>query len=527
MAKKLIWAIPIIFIGVLFYWPLATILGRGFTHEWVHDIFDPKTLDVLWFTFWQAIVSTAICLLLGVPGAYILYRRKFRGQKILRALITVPFMLPTVVVATAFSSFHKWNTTSAIWIIVAHVFINYSLAVRTIGSQWSELGRSTEEAAELAGAGRLRAFVSITLPQLRGAFIAAAATIFLYCATSYGIILMVGGGLIHSLETDIARAAIGMLDLPRTSALALLQTLLSIVAFTISIRRGNSDVDFDGAGDGVNRSRIDRRDLPALLLTGLVILGLLLVPMVSIFWRAFDSSKGAFYNFTQFNSHGYRDLLNVSVLQATQNSLRNMLVSACISLLIGVLLAWLMGRSKSTRASRFFDLLLLMPLGISTVVLGLGYLVTFSNPLFPLRESWLAVPLIQSVIAVPLVMRIVRPAIVGINAAQLESAATEGASRAQIWQLIELPLIRKSVVTAAAFACLISIGEFGAASLLAFGDQATLPTVLYSLISRPGGDNYGMAMAVSALLMLFTFAVVLVVSLETPRRRRNRQNASA
>ena len=525
MAKRLAWVLPIVFIGVLFYWPLTTILSRGFTSEWVHDILDARTLDVLWFTVWQAAVSTVCCLVLGVPGAYVLYRRKFRGQKIVRALITVPFMLPTIVVATAFSAFHKWNTTSAFWIVVAHVFINYSLAVRTIGSQWSELDRSTEEAAELAGAGRLRTFVSVTLPQLRGSFISATATIFLYCATSYGIILMVGGGLIHSLETDIANAAIGLLDLPRTSALALIQTLLSVVAFTISLRSGHHDVDFDGAGDGVKRHSLDKRDLPAVALTTFVILGLLITPMVTIFWRALDDAHGIFYNFTLFDSHGYRELLNVSVAQATANSFRNMLISACISMIVGVLLAWLMG--KETRANRVFDLLLLMPLGISTVVLGLGYLVTFSTPYFALRESWLAVPLIQSVMAVPLVMRIVRPAINGVAKAQLEAAATEGANRWQIWRLIEVPLIRKSLVTAAAFACLVSIGEFGAASLLAFGDQATLPTVLYALISRPGGHNYGMAMAVSALLMLFTFAVVLVVSLETPRRARRRQSVYA
>jgi thiamine transport system permease protein len=525
LAKRLAWVLPIVFIGVLFYWPLTTILSRGFTSEWVHDILDARTLDVLWFTVWQAAVSTVCCLVLGVPGAYVLYRRKFRGQKIVRALITVPFMLPTIVVATAFSAFHKWNTTSAFWIVVAHVFINYSLAVRTIGSQWSELDRSTEEAAELAGAGRLRTFVSVTLPQLRGSFISATATIFLYCATSYGIILMVGGGLIHSLETDIANAAIGLLDLPRTSALALIQTLLSVVAFTISLRSGHHDVDFDGAGDGVKRHSLDKRDLPAVALTTFVILGLLITPMVTIFWRALDDAHGIFYNFTLFDSHGYRELLNVSVAQATANSFRNMLISACISMIVGVLLAWLMG--KETRANRVFDLLLLMPLGISTVVLGLGYLVTFSTPYFALRESWLAVPLIQSVMAVPLVMRIVRPAINGVAKAQLEAAATEGANRWQIWRLIEVPLIRKSLVTAAAFACLVSIGEFGAASLLAFGDQATLPTVLYALISRPGGHNYGMAMAVSALLMLFTFAVVLVVSLETPRRVRRRRNVYA
>ena len=527
MAKRLAWGIPLLFVGIFFYWPLSSILSRGFTQEWLHDLVDPKTLDVLWFTIWQAVVSTVVCLVLGIPGAYVLYRKRFRGQRVLRALITVPFMLPTIVVATAFSSFHKWNTTSAFSIIIAHVFINYSLAVRTLGSQWSNLDASTDEAAELAGAGRLRIFFSITLPQLRGSFISATSTIFLYCATSYGIILMVGGGLINSLETDIANSAIGLLDLPRTSALALLQTLLSVAAFTVSLRWGGREFDIDSGGDEAKRKPLDGRDFWVSVLTATVILGLLLVPILSIFWRAFDSSKGPFFYFTQFGTTGFRDLLNVSIAGAAFNSFRNMLISACIALVIGIVIARLMARIEGTKLTRLFDLALLMPLGISTVVLGLGYLIAFSSPVFPLRDSWIAVPIIQSVMAVPLVMRIVRPAIAGIGKSQLESAATEGASGWQIWRLIEMPLIRKSVVTAAAFACLISIGEFGAASLLAFGDQATLPTVLYSLISRPGGDNYGMAMAVSALLMLFTFVVVLVVSFETPRRRRRARNAYA
>lgn len=526
MARKIAWGIPIIFIGILFYWPLGTILSRGFTQEWLHELVAPRTLEILWFTVWQAVVSTILCIVLAIPGAYVLYRRKFAGQKAIRALITIPFMLPTVVVATAFSAFHNWNTNQAFWIITAHFFINYSLAVRTIGSQWAGLDRSTEEAAELAGAGRLRNFVSIAMPQLSGSLISATATIFLYCATSYGIILMVGGGLINSLETEIATAAIGLLDLPKTAALALLQTLLSVLAFTISLRRGAGDLDFDGA-DNAKRNPLDSRDWFAVTLTALIVCGLLVAPMANIFVRAFGSEKGLFYNFSLFDSKGFRDALNITVAQAIQNSLRNMLISACIAMVIGVLLAWLMARNKKHRLEKVFDVALMMPLGISTVVLGLGYLVTFSNQFFPLRDSWLAVPIIQAVIAVPLVMRIVKPAIASVGVAQREAAATEGAGVWQIWRHIEVPQVRRSLVTAAAFASLISIGEFGAASLLAFGEQATLPTVLYSLISRPGGDNYGMAMAVSVLLMVFTFLVVLVVSVETRRPRRRHRTVRA
>ena len=70
---------------------------------------------------------------------------------------------------------------------------------------------------------------------------------------------------------------------------------------------------------------------------------------------------------------------------------------------------------------------------------------------------------------------------------------------------------------------LVSLGEFGAASLLAYGDQATLPTVLYSLISKPGGENYGMAMAASSLIMVLTFAVVFAISRESVRERQPRR----
>jgi thiamine transport system permease protein len=174
--------------------------------------------------------------------------------------------------------------------------------------------------------------------------------------------------------------------------------------------------------------------------------------------------------------------------------------------------------------AKILDIAFLMPLGISTVVLGFGYLITFGGYPLPLRESWLIVPLIQSVMAVPIVIRLVYPALLSIDKSHFEAAATAGANRLQIWWLIELPMARFSIYTAAAFAAMISLGEFGAASLLAYGDQATLPTVLYTLISKPGGENYGMAMAASTLVIALTFAVVFAISRENPQERLPKQN---
>jgi len=523
LTRRLLWLVPGGFFGLLFAWPLVTILAKGFGQAWVHDLFDSRTSNVIWFTIWQALASTVICLILGIPGAYLLYRKRFYGQRVIRALITIPFMLPTIVVATAFTVFQDRNTNAVILIIIAHVFINYSLAVRTIGSNWAILDKSIDEAAALGGAGRLRIAWSISLPQLRGSIISAGATIFMYCAASYGIILVLGGGNVHTLETDIANTAIGLLDLPRTAALALIQTAISITAFAISERGSRRATNFDDVADDPTKERVDARDWPVVALTATIVFGLLVVPMWDIFGRAFSDLN----NFTLLTSKGTRDVLNISVIEALLNSFRNLLISTAIALVIGTLIAWLLVHTKLGRYKSIIDVILLLPLGISTVVLGFGYLITFTPSSIPLREYWVVVPLIQSVLAVPLVTRIVYPSIASLGRVQIESASTEGATGWQIWRYVEAPQIRHTLVTAAAFAGLVSIGEFGAASLLAFGDQATLPTVLYSLISRPGGTNYGMAMAVSVILILFTFLVVWVVSSGTPRRRRRIRNARA
>ena len=518
------------FLGVLFYWPLFNILAKGFAGDWTDHLIGVRDLQITWFTVWQALLSMLITVGLAIPSAYVMYRKSFPGQRFLRSLITIPFMLPTIVVATSFTLFRdlSWFEDSPVfWIITAHVFLNFSLAVRTIGSFWMGLDLNVEEAAALDGAGRLRTFWSVSLPSLRPAVISAGASTFLYCTASYGIILVLGGGQVNSLETEIATAANTLLDLPKASALALIQTVLSLIAFGITESGGRSRLGIEGAEhDGLVKP-LDGKDR---LVAGFVFVfmaSVIFAPMSLILIRTFTAGEGFVQNFLNLGGRGTRDLLNLSVIDAMGNSIRNLLIAGTIALVVGVLASYLMARSGNSKVQRFFtralDIAFLLPLGISTVVLGFGYLVTFGGYPLPLRESWLVVPLIQSVMAVPLVVRLVYPALVSVDRVQLEQASTEGASAWQIWWLVELPAIRFSVYTAGAFAALVSLGEFGAASLLAFGDQATLPTVLYSLISKPGGENYGMAMAASSLIMVLTFAVVFAISRESVRERQPRR----
>jgi len=520
LTRKLLWVIPLVFIAVLFYWPIAKIISLGFSGDWLATLAEAKTLEVIWFTLWQAALSTLVTLLIAIPGAYLLYRKSFPGQGVIRALITVPFVLPSIVVAVGFTVFRNAHdfwidlgltflSDPVYWIIGAHVFVNYSIAVRTIGGVWETMDSEIEEAAELDGAGRLKALLAITLPELRPAIFSAAALVFLFSVTSFGIVLVLGGGQVQTIETAIYFSATQFLDLESAAALVLIQTLITAAAFLVGSSLAKGTVGLEQVFEGAPKPRVDLRDLPAALLTAVIVIGLLVMPMLLVLVEAFKVEGGfGLQNFYNLSTRGARDLLNISVLDAAGNSLRNMVVAAVIAFVLGTLVSWLLVRTRK----KLLDLVFLVPLGVSSVVLGFGFLVSFDADWFPLRSTWLIVPLAQALIALPMVIRLVYPALVSIGKEPIEQASIDGASSFQTWRFIESGMIKGVLLTALGYAAIISVGEFGASSFLAYGSEGTIPTLLFRLIARPGDQNYGMAMAVSAILIVFVWAVMLLLS---------------
>lgn len=502
---KYLWSIPLIFFGVLFYFPLFKIVDRGFEGSWFHFITSGATLKIIWFTVWQAAISATIAILLGLPGAYVLYRCSFPGQRAIRALITVPFMLPTIVVAIGFTEFHRMSVITTI--ISANVFMNYSLAVRIIGGTWANLSRDIDEAAAIDGAGRLQTFIKISWPGLKGASASAFSLIYLYCAANFGIVLVLGNGSTNTIETAIYTNATQYLDLSKATSLVLAQTVLTILVFSIAWRLSKNPISIVGFAKSKDQKRLDRRDSPAFLLT-LVVLILISVPIIGIISKSFSNGLT---NYRALTSTGQQNFLTISIVQALENALRNALIVMVLSLTIGLIISFLLSKS-SPIFSRLGEIIFQIPLGVSSVVLGLGYLLCFSSGVFPLRSSWLITPIAQSLLAIPLVVRLIYPAIHGIDAELIEAAALDSASSGDTWWLIELPAIKNILLISMGYAAIISIGDFGTANFLAYGQQGTVTTVLYQLISKPGSANYGMAMATSSILILITFILVGAIS---------------
>ncbi|MGC4945266.1 ABC transporter permease [Streptomyces sp. DT224] len=522
-------AVPVAFFAVFFAYPVAAIVGRGLKADgvWQFGRFGevlarPEIRDVLWFTLWQALASTALTLLIALPGAYVFARFDFPGKQVLRAVVTVPFVLPTVVVGTAFLALlgrggllDEWwgvRLDTTVWaILLAHVFFNYAVVVRTVGGLWAQLDPRQEEAARVLGASRFTAWRRVTLPALAPAVAAAALMVFLFTFTSFGVVQILGGPGFSTLEVEIYRQTAQLLALPTAAVLTLVQfaavgAILAVHAWTVRRR--------ERALKLVDPAQTARRPRGAgqwALLGGVLLCVLLLVllPLAVLVERSLDGSGFAYYRaLTSADANSGTFL--VAPIEAIGNSLRYALVATLIALVVGGLAAAALTR-RAGRLVRGFDALLMLPLGVSAVTVGFGFLITLDKPPLDLRTSWILVPLAQALVGVPFVVRTMLPVLRAVDARLREAAAVLGASPLRAWREVDFPLVRRALLVAAGFAFAVSLGEFGATVFIARPDNPTLPVAVARLLGRSGDLNYGQAMALSTILMLVCAVSLLLL----------------
>jgi thiamine transport system permease protein len=436
----------------------------------------------------------------------------------LRAAVTIPFVMPTLVVGSAFLALLGpkgvlgIDLSATIWaILLAHVFYNYAVVVRTVGGLWAHLDPRLEEAARMLGAGRWKTFRSVTLPLLRPAIAAAASIIFLFTFTSFGVILVLGNLEFRTIEIEIWRQTISFLNLPLAAALSLLQLVgVSLILVTYSRYQEKRAVEQTLAPAASTARRPQgRREwtvVASVLTSTAVLLG---APLVVLVERALRF--GGTWTLSAFRSLADKtdSPLFVPATEAIGNSLGFAFVTMAIALLIGILAATVIARRRGA-ISRGFDLLLMLPLGTSAVTIGFGFLVAFDTPI-DLRTSPMLIPLAHSLIAIPFVVRTVVPVMRAVRTRLREAARVLGASPMQAWREIDLPLITRSGLVAAGFAFAISLGEFGATAFLIRPDRPTLPIAIFRLLGRPGELNFGRAMALSVILMVLTAVSIMAI----------------
>jgi thiamine transport system permease protein len=545
-SRLLPWLAPSLFLAIFFFYPLGRILWLGLNPVSFRTLRPSEfllTSHTFYFTFYQAILSTLLTLALGLPAAYLFARFDFPGKSLLRALTAIPFMLPTVVVAAGFNAllgprgwlnlglmdyFHFQTPPIAFIgtfgaILLAHVFYNTVIVIRLAGNSLAHLDSRLEQAARTLGADPRRVFWRVTLPLLRPSILAAALLVFIFDFTSFGVILLLGGPTFSTLEVEIYKQAVQILNLPLASVLSLVQLLCTLVFSVLYSRvviHTNVVTAPRSSESNSQRARTTGERLFAFTMIAILIV-IFLLPLVSLPLRSVTrleadrAQHGQIqYGLTSDYYHelfinGKSSIFYVPPFTAIGNSLGYAAMTVVLSLLLGFPAAAALARPG--RLERLLDPFLMLPLGASAVTLGLGFIVTFNRPPLVLIASPILVPIAHTLIALPFVIRSLQPALASIPDRLRQAAASLGASPRRVWFSVDWPIVARATLSAAVFAFTISLGEFGATSLVVRPEYPTLPIAIARFLSQPGGMNYGQAMAMATILMAVCGIGILVI----------------
>lgn len=467
-------------------------------------------LELIATTALIATSSAVVAAILGYPVGNWLATLSPKLKRLVSAIVLVPFLLPPFLIGLTLLPLQPTavnSTTGILWILAAHVFMNVGFIGSVVAA--NQIPKNQLEAASLDGAGPIRTRLLIELPQQLAGVISASLLVALYSATSYGLVLTLGQGRVETLETAVATAALRQLDLGAASILALLQTLLTLALFVMARSLSAEPSPLFG------ENGVDARGSKLGQVLGTLLIAAVSIVIGGVLIRAITLGPGLFENLANLAGRGSRDLLNISVLDAALNSLRNLIVAAAIALPVSWLVA---GRLRTSY-------LVLLPIGISPVVFGLVFLILSGYLPTSFSSSWLLVPIVQSLFLIPLSYQVLKPARQSVSKDLKDAALMDGAVGLKMFRFVEGPLIRRPLAVATAFVAMGSLGEFGAASFLAYGSQATLPLVMFRLISRPGEENLGMAMAAASLFILLVLVVVFVISGDSRNQHRDHQDA--
>ncbi len=516
-------AVPVVFVAVFYLWPVATLVGHGVDADALHHVLTSRrTWDVVWFTTWQAVASTVLTLAIGIIPAHVISRFRFPGRRLLIGTLTAVFVLPTVVVGAAVLAVLPGSLErGVVAILAAHVVFNLAVVVRVVGATWEQLPADMEAAAATLGASPAAVLRTVTLPILRPAIATAAAIVFLFTFTSFGVVRVLGTATSTTIEVEVWRRATQLGDTAAAAVLSMLQLLvLGAVVWSSAVahrRHGRALALRSHSAPPRPRGPGQRRYVAgAAIATAAVVV----VPLVALVERSLRTRDG--YSLNAWRRLGRSEVrpgiqLGVDPLEALVNSMRTAAWATAIAVVIGALAA--LAIVAAGAAGRFLDAGLALPLGTSAVTIGFGLLITFDDGWYDWRASWWLVPVGQALVAVPFVVRSTLGVLRSIEPDLVHAAATLGASPVRAWREVVLPHLWRPLAVAAGLAAAIALGEFGATSFLSRRGNETLPIAIERLLGRTGGTLQSQGFALAAILAAATVAIVVFLDVAGAPRR--------
>ena len=538
MRTRLLYASVLAFFLFFFFVPMASVYVEAFRGTSPGEalasvgrvLSSSRTASIVGFTSGQAALSALIGVLVALPIAYAVSHYDFPGKRFVYSLSLIPFVLPSIIVVVCMISFYgKSGLLNSILgtdynlvynfrgIVLAHVFYDFSLAIRVIATAWRSIDKRYREAAESLGERPTGLFFRVTVPLLAPAVISGFVLIFIYTFLSFGIILVFGGVQFATLEVAIYQEMFIDLDLVSAGVYSLIQLVLSGAFIAFSTRL-------------INRSRVARvgseADLPRLssarpvsriAMSAYLVLAVVFVlgPILTMIARAFVETGGSigFDNFRQLLVPGAADRNVESILRSTVGGViwRSIGIAAASGTLT-FLAAGALALALRGRRNTAWETFLQIPIGMSLVTVGLGLRFVWDGIIPPVALIVAG----QFFIAFPLVFRIVRTGVEELGVGPARAAEMLGANRWEVLRDIELPLLRRPLLNGYAYALALPFADLTVVLSAGRGNIATFPVAIYRLI---GFRSFDLALALAVIYIAICLVLFLIIDATSLRSR--------
>lgn len=492
-----------LWLGVFLVAPVLTMVG-GFVQpsDVSRVLARASTWRLVWFSLWQSALSVAVTLVVAAPVTWLIGLHHFRGRRLLRAATTVGFLLPSVVVATAFLAVLPRSLHYTMFaVVIAHVYFNIAVVVRVVGARLELLDAQLVNAARTLGASPITVWRTIVWPLVRGATAAAAAVIFLYCFTSFAVIRVLGGPRRSTMESDIALRAFGIGDITAATVLAVVQLIIVVGVIGMVRRLSGHEHQLSRLNTLPPTAVAHRQRLFAFSVATATTMFVLL-PIAALLWRSVQVGD-------TLSLAAWRTIFDTSLAASIRASVRTALLAGVLGVTLALLTTLAVVRLGAI--GRLIDMFSIVALAVSPVTLGLGLVLTFDIGWFDWRAKWWFVAIAHTLVAFPLAVRVLVPAWRTIPIGLHQAAAVLGAGELRRLVDIDLRRMRPAIVASLGLVIAVSLGEFGAASLMSRSGGETMPVVIARLLSRTGDLVRAQAFVLASLLVVVCLAALMLV----------------
>ena len=532
LVKYAVLAFPFILLVVFLLFPVVVVTIQGlFSGTPFQEVITSPTIQfTIQFTFSQAILSTIMAVLIGLPGAFLIARLRFRGKSLIKAMMIVPFVLPPIVVVVGFlqmfgpngvidsilmiiqgSSSSVFNLATGVpGIILAHTFYNVPLVLLMVSASLERLNPELEESAEILGASPLQRFRRITLPHIVPSILASAVLTFMFCFMSFPIILAFGQGTFMTIEAQIWNA-FRIFDYGQASSLTLIQIVITLSLAFVYIRLGRQD-STAGKTASIKTTSFGRYGIVEKIL----IIGYLIVIVILVLGPIATIARAAFFDpiAQTYTMDGFVNLFSIGSqggFRYLVNSLFYAVLATILAVILGIPLAIAM-RTRSKTIPTLASAMVLLPLGISSITVAYGLVLVIAVPLGLITNPWPIIVIAQTIIGLPFTARAIEIAMSKIDPAILDQADSLGASRIQRLLFVELPLLAPGILVGGVFAFAMAIGEMSATLFIALPQNYTLAVAIYDYLAVRAFVEAGAAALFLVVVCVAAFLIMERIS---------------